>query len=466
MDLDRLDGWFAQKEEEMVQAVGRLVAIKSVKEAPQPGKPYGPGPAAALSEGLKLAEELGFSIRNYDNQAGTVLLNDRPLKLDILAHLDVVGEGTGWNTPPYQAVLKDGMLFGRGTDDDKGPVVASLYAMLAVRETGIPLRYNTRLILGTNEESGFADLEYFFAREPHAEYTFSPDGSFPVINIEKGMYRPAFTGKFRTSPELPRICALNGGYRINVVPPEAWAVVEGISKKEAEAACKAAEQETGAAFAVSDEDGDRLRITAHGTGAHASRPQEGNNALTALLHLLCTMPMSESQGMCALRGLHDLFPHGDSAGKAAGIAMEEPKSGKLTLALSLLHYEPSGLTGRFDSRTPLCATEENCAAVMTERLSALGLSVSGQMERPHHTPEDSPFVQTLLRCYEACTGDKGKCLALGGGTYVHDVEGGVAFGGSMPGFQSNLHSANEHISIRDFMLSAKIYARAILALCQ
>ena len=191
---------------QLVEAISRLVRIRSVREEPQPGMPFGPGPAAALAEALKLAGELGFATKNYDNYVGAVDLNDKDTALHILCHLDVVGEGTGWTvTEPYEPKEVDGMLYGRGTDDDKGPAVAALLAMQAVRDLGVPLKHNARLLLGTDEESGSSDIEYYYGKEPYAPCTFSPDGEFPVINIEKGSYKPVFTKTWEAETATPRV---------------------------------------------------------------------------------------------------------------------------------------------------------------------------------------------------------------------------------------------------------------------
>ena len=133
---EKINAYFdaPERRAELVEAISRLVRIRSVREEPLPGMPFGPGPAAALAEGLKLAEELGFATRNYDNYVGTADLNDKETALHILCHLDVVGEGTGWTvTEPYAPKEVDGMLYGRGTDDDKGPVADVLLAMKAVK---------------------------------------------------------------------------------------------------------------------------------------------------------------------------------------------------------------------------------------------------------------------------------------------------------------------------------------------
>ena len=169
--------------------------------------------------------------------------------------------------------------------------------------------------------------------------------------------------------------------------------------------------------------------------------------------------------MCIRDRLNDLLPHGDCHGKALGIAQEEPVAGKLTVAFSLLEVTDTGLEGRFDSRVPLCATEENCLNVARAAFEAQGFTFSGEQDKPHHTPSDSPFVQTLLHRYEQYTGLEGECLSTGGGTYVHDIPGGVAFGCTLPGFDAHPHGADERIRVSDLMVSAKMFAHIILDLC-
>jgi succinyl-diaminopimelate desuccinylase len=464
MDRTVLDAWFQKEKPNMIRDLQRLVAIRSVREEAKENMPFGEGPAEALKECLAIARELGFEVKNCDNYVGTVLLNDQPLLLDILGHLDVVEEGDGWSTPPYELVEKDGMLYGRGTDDDKGPLIAALYAMRAVKELCGPLPYNARIILGTDEESGFSDIRYFFAQTPHATYTFSPDSSFPVTNIEKGSFKPVFQKQWETEAKGKRITMLHGGEQINVVPPVARAEVEGFSMKEIQAHLAEAELKTGIRYTVQPK-AKGLLITANGKSAHASTPEEGNNALTGLIDLLCRLPFDKHESIITLHNLNALFPHGETNGASLEIALQDEKSGALTLAFSICDLDLQGIRAQFDSRTPLCAGEENCCQIVRQTLSRLGFSVTGEAEAPHDTDGSTPFVRTLLECYEEFTGRKGKCLYSGGGTYVHNIPGGVAFGASMPDFESNLHGADEHICINDWMTAAKIFSQAIWKIC-
>ena len=266
------------RERELVAAISRLVAVKSVKGEAEPGKPFGPGPAAALDEALKLCAELGFTTTDYDHYVGLADLNDQETRLHILGHLDVVGEGSGWSTDPYTCVEKDGMLYGRGVSDDKGPVVCALLAMKAVRDLGLPLTANVRMILGTDEESGSEDIAYYYAREPYAPYAFTPDADFPVINIEKGHYRPDFGAEWAKSDALPRVAAVTGGFRTNVVPPEAEAMVLGLFPADVQALCDAVAGRTGALFTVNGS-ASGCHIHCAGRNAHAASPDDGINAI-------------------------------------------------------------------------------------------------------------------------------------------------------------------------------------------
>ena len=453
------------RRQQLVEMISRLVRIRSVREEAQPGMPFGPGPAAALAEGLRLAEELGFATKNYDNYVGAVDMNDLETQLHILCHLDVVGEGTGWTvTEPYEPIEVDGMLYGRGTDDDKGPAVAALLAMQAVRDLGVPLKKNVRLLLGTDEESGSGDIAYYYSKEPYAPCTFSPDGEFPVINLEKGSYKPVFTKTWAAESATPRVKELHGGFRINVLPPEAECLVAGLSAEAAQPYCDKAAAETGVTYVLTQR-GDDLHILCKGKGAHASTPEEGVNAITGLIHLLCMLPLAKVGSTAALHALNALFPHGDSAGKALGIAQADEMSGPLTLAFSLLELNDTGLSGQFDSRVPVCANEDNCKAMAEAAFTKFGFAAEGGMQEPHYTPADTPLVSTLLKCYEQYSGRKGECLAIGGGTYVHDIPGGVAFGCAMPGFNGNMHGADEHTCIADQLTAAKIFTQAIIDLC-
>lgn len=463
----QIEQYFSDKQPALIDAVTRLCSIRSVKDEPRPGMPFGEGCDKALQEALTIAAEMGLSTKNYEGYVGAVDLNDKPTELHILGHMDVVGEGTGWTVcQPYQPTVVDGDIYGRGTSDDKGPMVAALMAMQCVKELGVPLSKNARVIMGVDEESGSEDIEYYYSKEPFAPCSFSPDADFPVINIEKGMYRPEFSMKWEPESEGPRVVSFHGGFRLNVVPPEAECVVEGLPMRGLYGVAQKVGQSTGVEFRIKHLEGERIQIKALGQSAHAMEPSKGRNALTALLSVLYVCPLKEElDSTKAIRALFETMPPRDTRGAGLGIEMSDELSGELTLAFTMLDMDDTGIVGRFDSRVPLCANEDNCKKVVEEKLGSFGYTVTGDMKAPHHVPADSPFVQTLLKCYEQYTGEKGECLAIGGGTYVHDIPGGVAFGPVMPGYVTDLHGPNEKMSLADLLTAAQIFAQVIIDVC-
>lgn len=463
----KIDAFIDAHRQELVEDVCELCRINSEKMPAEEDMPYGPGAAECLDAALDMAEGYGFETQDYDGYVGRIEFDSElPAQLDILAHLDVVPAGEGWQvTEPFAPLEKDGNIYGRGTADDKGPAVAALYAMRAVKEAGVPLKKNVRLIVGTDEECGSSDIRHYYAVEKEAPMTFSPDGGYPVVNVEKGRLPGHFTASFAPCEELPRLVKLEAGIKINVVPGKAKAVVEGLDQAVLEETAKAVEDETGVKFELAM-DGAFCTITAVGAGAHASTPDEGNNALTGLLVYLCRLPLAACRQTELLAQLAALLPHGDVHGTTLGVDMEDEVSGRITLAFSMLTVDGAGLDGQFDSRVPICGNEDNVLAVIREKMAAAGFALlNDTMEPPHHVSGDSEFVRTLLRAYENHTGRKGECLSMGGGTYVHSLQNGVAFGAAMPGTDNRMHGADEFVVIDELMVSAKIFAQAIVELC-
>ncbi len=462
----KIEEYIEAHKQEMIEDICTLCRINSEKMPYEEGMPYGRGAFDALNEALSMAESYGFSINNYDNYVGTIDMNDKAQQLDILAHLDVVPAGEGWKeTEPFQPVVKEGKLFGRGTADDKGPAVAALYAMRAVKEMNIPLTKNVRLILGTDEECGSSDIAHYYSVEKEAPMTFSPDGAFPVVNTEKGGLNGHFTAEWAPSEALPKLVSLDAGIKVNVVPGKAGAVVKGVGPEILKETAKSCQEKTGIRFELKWK-GEDSYITAIGEGAHASTPQEGNNALTGLLTFLTELPLAECEQVIMLRSLLKLIPHGDTEGKALGIAMSDQLSGALTLAFSLLKVTESGLEGTFDSRCPICSNNENVLEVVRTNMAAKGLILhNDSMKPPHHVDGNSDFVKTLLGAYENYTGRKGECVFMGGGTYVHSLKNGVAFGAAMPETDNRMHGADEYAVVDELVVSAKIFAQVIVDLC-
>lgn len=467
MYREKVDAYIDSKRDEMLEDLKTLVRIDSQRGAASEGKPFGDGPARALAAAEALMKQYGLQTTNYDNYVVTGDFGAQEKALDILAHLDVVPVTEDWTvTKPFEPKVVDGRIYGRGTADDKGPAIAALYALRAIKELGLPMKKSVRLILGSDEECGSGDLEHYYAKEQEAPYTFTPDADFPLINIEKGSFKGEFSADFPSEKAGAYVVSFQSGDKVNVVPARAELVLAGVTVEAAEEAAARVAKQTGVVFTVSAQADGMVKVSAKGLAAHASTPAEGKNALTATLRLIAALPLDPTKGLSALLGLETLFPYEDTCGKQAGIDRENAESGALTLCFSIMDYTPEHLHAIFDARLPIGCTKENTSAPVKAALAQYGITLDNEeLRAPHCVPGDSWFVQTLLGSYERYFGKKGQALSTGGGTYVHELERGVAFGCMVPEVDNHMHGDDEFMEIEMLLRSAKIFADAILKIC-
>ena len=440
--------------EEMIANLGRLVGINSVEGQPLPGKPFGEGPAAALAEGLKIAQELGFETTNMENYCGYAEMGQGKDIIGLCAHLDVVPAGEGWDSDPYCLTRKGDVLYGRGATDDKGAVIASLYAMKLVKELGVPLNKRVRLIMGCNEETGSKCMKYYGEHGEPVTYGFTPDGNFPGIYGEKGSCHMLVKSK------KTRIVNMNGGFVTNAVCNRCQTMVPAdavdVEKLKAELAKTKLQS-----FEVVNET-DIIFIDAKGVAAHASTPLLGVNAAG------CTMQALQAAGM--KDDFVDFYMSHigvdcDGAGIGCKIA---DQYGDLTLNNGIVKTENGVISCTIDIRYPVTLTPEKLRAMAEPHLeNDQGVITIESIGKPLFYPEDSALVQKLLKAYQEVTGDlESKPEVIGGGTYAKSVPGIIAFGCEFPGDDNHIHDANETLKIVDLQRQVDIYVQAILNLLE
>ncbi|HGK1323061.1 TPA: Sapep family Mn(2+)-dependent dipeptidase, partial [Streptococcus pneumoniae] len=219
-----------KRKEDLLADLFSLLEINSERDDSKADAqhPFGPGPVKALEKFLEIADRDGYPTKNVDNYAGHFEFGDGEEVLGIFAHMDVVPAGSGWDTDPYTPTIKDGRLYARGASDDKGPTTACYYGLKIIKELGLPTSKKVRFIVGTDEESGWADMDYYFEHVGLAkpDFGFSPDAEFPIINGEKGNITEYlhFAGE---NTGAARLHSFTGGLRENMVPESATAVVSG-----------------------------------------------------------------------------------------------------------------------------------------------------------------------------------------------------------------------------------------------
>lgn len=423
--------------QEMLSKLGELMAIESVAGVDvTPDAPHGKGPAAALDYMLTLCTQLGFRVKNCDGQVGWAEIGEGDEMVGILCHLDVVPAGEGWNFPPYALTIQDGRAYGRGSTDDKGPAMCCVYAMKDLLDSGEPLKRRIRIIFGLSEEGGdWTDMAYYAAHEELPVFGITPDADFPAIYGEKGI----LTVELRMPLSGSGLVSAQGGSAANVVP----------------ARCQAT---------YLDGQGNPVTIRAEGKAAHASTPEDGKNAISALMEQLSQIPDLHSPFV----DFYQTYIGWDYNGGKMGCGLEDDKSGKLTLNAGVLTVEGEELVLILNIRNPVTHTKEEVLAPIRTAAATCGMSVTlTEDNAPIYMDKNGPVITALLEVYQQATGDlEHQPTVIGGGTYARAMDNIVAFGPMLPGRELTEHMENEYALVEDLYLCRTIYRNALKKLAE
>ena len=462
----KIDELVKSYREDMIQSLEELVSIPSVinLENAREGAPFGMEIRSALDGLLKLAGELGFETRDYDGYAAVVDFGTEGKEVGILSHIDVVPPGNGWSKNPFVPEIVNGKMYGRGTIDDKGPLVASLYAMKAVKESGLPIRNHVRHIIGCDEETGHRCIKYYLTKEKGPDLGFSPDGMFSVIHAEKGILRFQIQTN-RKLPDTKELCVIRiaGGTVVNAVPniAEVWLGGPGEQLEEVQK-----EFQVKAAEGSAKMEGDVLHLTFPGVSAHAMQPWLGENAILSMIRFLKEVPFGDQKTRKYFQDLDTLFGDGWE-GRNLGVACQDQLSGKLSMNLGILNVEGEKTELKVDVRCPVHIDLDTVWKTICLTCEKYGFRPEYWQKRPPlYVPKDARLVQILLDVYEDVTGKREEAITIGGGTYCRDVENFVSFGPVFPGEPELAHEADEFIDLDQLMECARLYAQALYRLLQ
>ncbi len=453
-------------ENEIIKSTQETIRIKSVEESPLPGMPFGQGPYKALEHILELGNEMGFEVKNLDGYAGHIEFGQGEEIVGVLAHVDVVPEGDGWTYPPYGAEIHDGKIFGRGTTDDKGPAIATLYAMKALKESGVNLNKKIRLIIGANEETGWKCMDHYFKNEKAPDMGFTPDANFPVINGEKGIIIFDLVYKMNK----PQACDiylrdLKGGNAPNMVPDYAEALIEAKEPENVELSLNEYNKYKNHPISLSLE-GNMVKIMAKGISAHGSTPEKGENAISYLMGFLGHLFDGECS-TCRYINLYNErigFKHN---GEKIGCGLEDDVSGKLNFNPGMIRIEDGKIILTINIRYPIKVSSKEVYDSIRENLkdTTIELVEGSKDSKPIFTPADDFLVEKLMNVYREMSGDKeSRPITIGGGTYARAMKNAVAFGPMFPGQKDVAHQKDENIAINHLMKITKIYAKALYEL--
>lgn len=451
--------------EDFLEDLFTLLKIDSVRDddAATEEFPVGPGPVEALDAFLKIGERDGFATKNFDNWAGHIEYGEGEELMGVLGHVDVVPVGSGWETDPFEPVLKDGRIYARGSSDDKGPTMAAYYALKMIRDLDLPVSKRIRVIIGTDEESGWGCMDHYLKVAETPDFGFSPDANFPIINGEKGNVSVQLNFKGENGDAV-RLVSFDSGLRPNMVPQDAVAVVEADYAD----AFKTKFEEFLDKHPVSGEvkvDGNQATFTVIGQASHGAMPANGINAATYLAAFLNQLPFEKDAK--AYLQVTEKYLHENSEGKKLGIDHKDELMGELTANFGIFKFaEGEDNFINANMRFPQGTDGETILNQFEETLKneEVEVEIVGLSKEPHYVPKEDPLVETLLNVYHKQTGLDAHEMVIGGGTYGRLLERGVAFGAMFPDSVDTMHQANEFMALDDLMKAMAIYAESIYEL--
>ncbi len=416
-----LHDYLVSKQNEATELLCALVRVPSIKSAPLPGAPFGKASRDAIELAAEIYRAHGFESRVYDS--GYALSegpgSDRTKTIGIFAHADVVPVDDRWTyTKPFDPIVKDNWVIGRGASDNKSGVILSLLTAMAIRDLGLPFKSRLLLYTGSNEEAGMDDIRAFAAEQPMPDASLVPDSGFPIECGEKSILRFFAVSK----DALPELLSFEGGQAPNIVLGTVKVKLRFTEALAAELTAAQSDRMTVA------RDGDTLVLTAYGMSVHALNPGGGLSAAKVACDALLSCPsLSETTKKvlaCASRMTGDIY------GNDLGFGFKDPHFGTLTFANGIASLRDGHLALSFDCRFGVAKDHLAVERQITETLASLGWSVEVLSNRAGFLrADDNPCRLALLEAYRQASGNPdAKSFVAGGGTYSRYLDNGFGIG--------------------------------------
>lgn len=476
------DEMIEKEKENIINSICDLVKFPSVSlEEDSNDAPFGEECKKALEYTLNLGKQMGFKTKNIDGYCGYIEFGSGDELVGIIGHLDVVPalEEDGWTTPPFSPVVRDNKIFGRGTIDDKGPVISALYAMKAIaNNTKVSKR--VRLILGLNEEkASWKCIKHYKEKEEHPSIGFSPDANFPAIYAEKGIMSVMIKHKFEIENMtiLEIDCKSNA---LNVVPKYCSITLKYNSKENRKEFKSLYDMQFNRKIEVQNIDQDTIKIISYGTAAHAAHPELGVNGITNLVYYLAVqendikdIPKYDFLRKLYFLGLFDTESPEFLSREDIAYPTEfdedatiQDESGILTSNVAVLEYENNNIVIKINLRVPVKTSLDEIKHKYRKLINIYeDIQIDFMNDQASlYIEKDSYLVKTLVNIFNKKAGMNSEAVPIGGGTYARAFDNFISYGPTMPGDLDMCHQVDEFIDIDKLMLATKIYAEAIYEL--
>ena len=482
--MDEIQNWTDQNMPFIIGDLKRICKIRSVAELENPSAlPYGKGCVDVLNEMLEIGRENGFETYNYDNYVGKISYPGRTKEnIGIWSHLDVVNEGKNWTYPPYEPTVKDGYFIARGCQDNKSSAIIGLYTLKYLKEHNIVPKRTVEVYLGTCEEQGMYDIDYFLEHYTAPTLSLVPDSGFPVCLGERG----SFDGELKSLSKVDKnIISVNCEAEHGSIPHLAEITFKYSDKIYQK--CLSSYPDI---TVLLSQDKTEIKITARGISALNATPQKGKNALGILADFLLRAKIFEDTGAPKLSEvsgssressvakntfsfIRDI--NSDYTGKALLIACTDSYSGPVTIAVTGLCIREGRFVISFVSKYPITKNDFPFRENTEKEAEKRGFTFNEtRFLKANYFDPERPETKILTDVSNRVLKRNDVPFVMSGGTYARKLPNAFAFGTGMPlpkapaGLflpgHGNYHEPDESISLTRISKGLEIYIKGILAL--
>jgi len=471
-----------KNESNLISDLSRLLQFKTIS-----GTDSGYDYRNEFKDAFDFLEEISnrhnIKFQNIDNSLGIIDYGDGKDIIGALLHIDVVPVDDKWDYPAFGGDVVGNEVYGRGTLDNKGPLMSCLYGMVALSELNIKLKHKIRMIIGTTEEVGdWSEIRKYKENYEMPIFCFVPDAEFPIINGEKGMVNIKFStsldsGQRENNFDFEYV-KIYGGQRANIIPGSC--IIEIIDTKikdnkekgELEKVINKSTNKKKDFKCKYEFNNDKITIEIIGKSAHGSQPWNGINAITNAIDFLSQFKFAHSECNKFIMFLKDLCS--DMYGEGLGIKSEHHFVGKTTSSLNVIKTTDTGIQATVNIRNTLGMPPEKVVELTTNVIEDFNINnqskiknekVSAGSKALYVDPEDNKdFISSLQKAYNEVTNLEPELKAIGGTTYAKAFPNTVSFGPILPGEETLEHQANERVKIPVVLRNTKIYGYTMLLL--
>lgn len=466
---EKICAWLEANRERILQEWMELVRIPSTKGEAKPEAPFGIRCAEVIRAAADTFSRRGIPVRiAQENRYAIACIGSGEKCIGIFGHGDVVPAGDGWLfTQPFDPIIKDGMLIGRGASDNKSGVMASLCVLSMLKECGIPIHNRIQAFVGSNEESGMDDIIEFAAREPMPDLNLVPDASFPCSLGEKGiLHMWAKCGR-----PFEAIMDMQGGNAFNIILDR---VTTHITPNEALANELKAKCDGCSEYDLHIQTDGTICLQAIGVSQHAAYPTKDSvNATWLTAKLLCRCKNLPEGDKEILRTPEKFL--GTFHGEGLDIRHSDLEYGPLTAANGMVATENGHLKVSLDVRYSANLEPEKLEALLHQRWQERGWKIVYMKNSPGFRVDRQSTVPEMFKgIYRELSGNENDFYFMQGGSYSRYLKNAFTVGSCIiasdrdrsnrfiPAGHGGAHQRDEAIDIEGFFLAVRVLAHYVI----